>query len=211
MTAPDIEIRRVEGGEDLNRFIRLPWKIYKDYPHWVPPLMRDVRFKLDRAKHPFFEHAEMEMFLATRAGEPVGRIAGIVDNRYNEFHEERTGSFGMFECIDDYGVAQALFTAAETWCRNKRMDRIRGPMNLSMNDECGFLLEGFDSDPVIMMPYTPPYYLDLCQRYGFVKVKDLYAYLKSEVGVADKNRQTHGENQEEGKCRHSPGRHEKVR
>lgn len=186
MISSDVGIHRVEGGKDLTRFIRLPWKIYKDLPHWVPPLMRDVRFRLDRSKHPFFEHAEMEMFLATREGEPVGRIAGIVDNRYNEFHKERTGCFGMFECIDDYSVAQALFMAAETWCRNKGMDRMRGPMNLSMNDECGFLLEGFDSDPAIMMPYTPSYYLDLCQRYGFVKAKDLYAYLKSDVGVAER-------------------------
>ena len=186
MDSPPIEIRKVTDDADLNTFIRLPWKIYRDFPHWVPPLMKDVRFKLDRSRHPFFEHASMELFLAYRGSEAVGRIAAILDDRYNEFHKERTGFFGMFECTRDYEAANGLFSAAETWCKNKGMNLIRGPMNLSMNDECGFLLEGFDSDPVIMMPYTPEYYLDLCEKSGFVKAKDLYAYLKSKVGVEDR-------------------------
>jgi len=183
MASLDIEVIRVETAKDLNRFVRLPWEIYKNDPNWVPPLIRDVKFKLDRAKHPFFDHAKMEMFLAIRGKHVTGRIAAIVDERHNEFHEEHTGFFGMFECIENYDVAQALFSTAENWCREKGMDRIRGPVNLSMNDECGFLLEGFDSSPVIMMTYNPKYYLDFSDRYGFVKAKDLLAFLKGKVGV----------------------------
>ena len=183
MAVADPEIRVVQSRRDLKRFIRFPWRVYRDDPNWVPPLVRDVQFKLDRARHPFFEHARMELYLAIRDSEVVGRIAAIVDDRHNEFHHEHTGFFGMFECVEDFGVAQSLFAAAERWCRGQGMHRLRGPVNLSMNDECGFLLEGFDSPPVIMMPYTRRYYLDFAERYGFVKAKDLYAYLKAEVGV----------------------------
>jgi hypothetical protein len=184
---PDgLVIKRVQNDNELNEFIRLPWQIYKYYPHWVPPLLRDVKFKLNQFKHPFFEHAKIELFIARRGTTIAGRIAAIVDDRYNEFHKERTGFFGMFECVEDYETAKALFASAETWCKNQGMNRMRGPMNLSMNDECGFLLEGFDSDPVIMMPYTPKYYLEFSERYGFVKAKDLYAYLKSDIGVVDR-------------------------
>jgi hypothetical protein len=186
MNSHDFEIQRVKDDKDMNRFIRLPWQIYKNDPHWVPPLIKDVKFKLNRSKHPFFEHARMELFLAIRQTKTLGRIVAIVDYRHNEFHKERTGFFGMFECVEDNNVAKSLFSASEQWCKNEGMNRIRGPMNLSMNDECGFLLEGFDSDPVIMMPYNPKYYLRLCERNGFVKVKDLYAYLKGEVGVVDR-------------------------
>lgn len=184
MTPPDLEIRRITGDEDTERFLRLPWTIYRDSPHWVPPLLKDVRFRLDRARHPFFEHAKMDLFLAMRDGKVLGRIAAVIDDRHNEFHKERTGFFGMFECVNEEAVARGLFAAAEDWVRSHGMNVIRGPMNLSMNDECGFLLEGFDSDPVIMMPYNPTYYLELCDRCGYVKAKDLYAYLKSDVGVA---------------------------
>lgn len=183
MASHDIEVIRVEKAKDLNRFIRLPWEIYKNDPNWVPPLIKDVKFKLDRARHPFFDHAKMELFMAIQGKHVVGRIAVILDERHNEFHQEHTGFFGMFECIENDDVAQALFSTAESWCREEGMDRIRGPVNLSMNDECGFLLEGFDSSPVIMMTYNPKYYLDLSERYGFVKAKDLYAYKKGEVGV----------------------------
>ena len=180
------EIRRIESEQDLRQFVRLPWQIYRDNSYWVPPLIKDVKFKLDRSKHPFFEHAKMELFLASKGTETIGRIAAIVDDRHNEFHKENIGFFGMFECIQDYEVARLLFSSAEGWCKNQGMNRIRGPMNLSMNDECGFLLEGFDSSPVIMMPYNPDYYLDFSERFGFVKAKDLYAYLKGEVGVVDR-------------------------
>ena len=183
MNDGDLEIHRVTSRRDMDRFVRLPWRIYQEDNHWVPPLMKDVRFKLDRTRHPFFEHAEMDLFLASRNKQVLGRIAAIVDHRYNEYHREQTGNFGMFECIEEYNVARSLFSTAEKWCQNQGMNRIRGPMNLSMNDECGCLLEGYDSDPVIMMPYNPGYYLQFLERYGFVKAKDLYAYLKNDIGV----------------------------
>jgi GNAT superfamily N-acetyltransferase len=183
MALPELEIKTIASPREIDRFVRFPWQIYKDDPYWVPPLIRDVKFRLDRSRHPFFDHARMALFTACRGERILGRIAAVVDPRHNQFHHERMGFFGMFECIRDYDVAQALFGAAECWCRDQGMDRIRGPVNLSMNDECGFLLEGFDASPVIMMPYTPPYYLEFCERYGFEKAKDLYAYLKGEVGV----------------------------
>jgi GNAT superfamily N-acetyltransferase len=183
MALPELEIKTIAGPKEIDRFVRFPWQIYKDDPYWVPPLIRDVKFKLDRSRHPFFDHARMALFTACRGGRLLGRIAAVVDERHNQFHDERTGFFGMFECIRDYDVADALFSAAEGWCKEGGMDRIRGPVNLSMNDECGFLLEGFEASPVIMMPYNPRYYLEFCERYGFVKAKDLFAYLKAEVGV----------------------------
>ena len=186
MTSGKTEIRPVTNKTDLKKFIRLPWKIYKDHPHWVPPLIRDVKFKLNREKHPFFEHARMELFVAENGNEIVGRIAAVVNERYNEFHHEKLGFFGMFECVDDLETARLLYTAAEDWCRKEGMDRILGPVNLSMNDECGFLLEGFDLDPAIMMPYTPEYYLKLSEECGYIKAKDLYGYLKGEVGVVER-------------------------
>lgn len=186
MTPHEVAIHRVEPPRDGETFLRLPWQIYRGHPHWVPPLLQDVRFKLDRSRHPFFEHARMELFLARRGPQVVGRVAAIVDDRHNEFHKERTGFFGMFECADDPEAAGALFAAAELWCKDAGMDRLRGPMNLSMNDECGFLLEGFDSDPVLMMPYNPRYYLALAEGYGLAKIKDLYAFLKDGVGVVDR-------------------------
>lgn len=186
MTPENVEIRRVTGEKEMKRFIGFPYKLYRGDPHWVPPLIRDVKLKLDRSKHPFFEHARMELFLAWRRSEVVGRIAAVVDDRHNEFHKEKTGFFGMFECVKDYDVAKELFTAAESWCKDQKMNTMRGPVSLSMNDECGFLLEGFDLDPAIMMPYNPSYYLEFSDRYGLVKAKDLYAYLKSNVGVVDR-------------------------
>ena len=186
MNRNDLEIRRVTSRRDLARFIRLPWRIYQGDPCWVPPLIRDVALRLNRSRHPFFEHASMELFLACRGREVSGRIAAIVDERHNRFHHDRVGFFGMFECIDDLEAARALFRAAETWCGNRGMTRVRGPMNLSMNDECGFLLEGFDAPPVLMMTYTPKYYLDLCEGCDLVKSKDLHAYRKDDVGVLDR-------------------------
>ncbi|MGD8541671.1 MAG: hypothetical protein PVI39_05220 [Desulfobacteraceae bacterium] len=183
MALPALEIKTIASPREIDRFVRFPWQIYKDDPYWVPPLIRDVKFKLDRSRHPFFDHARMALFTACRGERILGRIAAVMDARHNQFHQERTGFFGMFECIRDFDAAQALLAAAEGWCRDQGMDRIRGPVNLSMNDECGFLLEGFDASPVIMMPYNPPYYLEFCERCGFEKAKDLYAYLKGEVGV----------------------------
>jgi GNAT superfamily N-acetyltransferase len=171
-----VEIRKVHTKRDLKEFVRFPWKIYKDDPCWVPPLLLDMKDRLDRRKHPFFEHAEADYFLAYHGPEVVGRIAAILDRNHNECHHEKTAFFGLYESFDDPEVARALIDAAAAWGRDRGMDTLRGPVNLSMNDECAFLLEGFDAPPVVMMPYNPRYYLDLMDACGLVKAKDLFAF-----------------------------------
>jgi hypothetical protein len=171
-------VRKVQTSRDLKDFIRFPWKVYKGDPRWVPPLIMEMKDRLNRRKHPFFEHAEGDYFLACRGPEIVGRIVALVDRNHNESHGERTAFFGLYESLDDLEAARALIDAAAAWGHERGMDRLRGPVNLSMNDECAFLLEGFDSPPVVMMPYNPPYYLTLMEQCGLAKAKDLYAFLK---------------------------------
>jgi GNAT superfamily N-acetyltransferase len=167
----------VAGRLDLRRFLRLPWRIYRGDPHWVPPLLSEQRLLLDRARHPFHQHAEVEYFLARRDGEVVGRVAAILNWRHNEFHRENTGFFGFFECLRDAGVAAALLAKAERWLRERGMDRVVGPTNFSTNEECALLVDGFDAPPVILMPYNPPYYDALLSAAGYAGAKDLLAYL----------------------------------
>lgn len=174
MSAPQLE--RIESRRVLKEFIRFPWTVYRNEPHWVPPLIIEMKEKLDPKKNPFFEHAEMDLYLARRDGRPTGRIAAILDRNHNAFHDEKVVFFGLYESLNDPETAGALLDAVAAWGRERGMDTLRGPMNLSMNDECAFLLEGFDSPPAIMMPYNPPYYLDLMDRCGLVKAKDLYAF-----------------------------------
>ena len=173
----DICIETVNTKKALKAFIVFPWKIYKDDPNWVPPLLMEVRDKLNRKKNPFFEHADMELFLAYKNGKLAGRIAAVIDENHNNTHHERIIFFGMFECIDDFEVAKNLLDHVKAWGIERGMTVLRGPVNLSMNDECAFLIEGFDSPPTIMMPYNPPYYLNLMDKYGMVKAKDLFAFL----------------------------------
>jgi hypothetical protein len=167
----------VEGGSELRDFIDLPWRIYAGYPRWVPPLKKEVRRMLDPRKHPFWEFSERILFLARRGSETVGRIAGIIDSHYNQFHSEKMGIWGFFECADDPEAAAALFSSVETWVRQKGMNFIRGPFSPSTNYETGLLIEGFDYRPVLMMTYNPPYYSKLVESCGFTKEKDLVAFL----------------------------------
>jgi hypothetical protein len=172
-----IEIVVVEGGSELKDFIDLPWNLYAEYPRWVPPLKKEVRRLLDPRRHPFWSSAERRLFLAQRGSQAVGRIAGIIDHRYNEFHGEQMGIWGFFECADDPAAAAALFSAVETWTRRKGMAFVRGPLNPSTNYEVGLLVEGFEYPPALMMTYNPPYYSGLVESCGFVKEKDLIAFL----------------------------------
>ncbi len=172
----DIHIEKVKTKKDLKKFIHFPWKVYRDDPNWVPPLIMDMKEKLNRNKNPFFEHADMDLFLAFKGDELVGRIAAILDENHNKVHDEKTAFFGLYESFDDFEAAQSLLAKATEWGKEKKMEVLRGPMNLSMNDECAFLLEGFDSPPVIMMSYNPRYYLELMEKCGMVKTKDLYAF-----------------------------------
>jgi GNAT superfamily N-acetyltransferase len=163
----------------LREFIELPFTIYRDDPHWVAPLRIAVRELLDREKHPFYTNAQAEFFLARRNGKTVGRIAAILDQNYNRFHDEKTGFFGFFESVDDAAVADALLTRARQWVSDRGAQVLRGPVNPSTNYESGMLVEGFDSDPMVMMTYNPAYYPALMDRIGLRKAKDLLAYLSS--------------------------------
>ncbi len=171
-----VNISAVRSNRDLLRFIKMVWPIYRDDPNWVPPVIADRKKLLNREKNPFYRHAEMEMFLAEREGKVVGRIAAIVNHNHNTIHNDSVGFFGFFESIDDGEVSAALFQAAEAWLAGRGMTSMRGPVNPSMNDEAGLLVEGFDDPPQILMTYNPNYYSALIESFGLRKVKDLYAY-----------------------------------
>jgi len=170
-----IQILDAESGQALKQFINFPWSIYHDDPYWVPPLKSDVR-ELLSLKHPFYNHAERDLFLAVKDGVPVGRIAAVINHRHNEFHAEKTGFFGFFECVQDQEVAKALLDSAENWIRGKGMNQVLGPVNPNTNEECGLLVQNFLSPPFVMMTYNPPYYMELLENAGYNKAKDLYAY-----------------------------------
>jgi len=173
----NIEVRIVSSKKDLMQFIKLPWKIYQDDPHWVPPLILDRKNLLNKKKNPFFKHAEMEMFLAYKDNEVVGRIAAITNENHNKFHDDKTGFFGFFESIDDTEVSKALFTEVEKWLSERGKDTVLGPMNPSTNDGTGLLIEGFNTPPYVMMEHNPKYYGNLVESQGYEKARDLYDWL----------------------------------
>jgi GNAT superfamily N-acetyltransferase len=170
-------VRPIASKQDVNTFVRFLWKIYKNYPAWIPPLMMDRKKLMDRAKNPFYKHTDAEFYLAERDGEIVGRIGAIVNHNHNKEHNENIGFFGFFECINDQTVANTLFDKVKEYLLAHGVTAMRGPANPSVNDEYGLLVEGFDVSPTVMMTYNPPYYIELIEKYGFRKVKDLYAYL----------------------------------
>jgi GNAT superfamily N-acetyltransferase len=176
-----VTVTPVQGKADLKKFIRLPWMIYRGNKVWVPPLMVDVKNMLDRKKNPFYEHSETEEFLARKDGKVVGRICAIWNNNHNQFHDEKCGMWGFFECINDQEVANALFDAAKAWLKDKGADNFRGPFNLTINDTLGLLLDAYELPPVVMCTYNPPYYVDLVQKYGFVKAKDVLAWYRDDT------------------------------
>jgi GNAT superfamily N-acetyltransferase len=172
----EAQLRIAQTKQDLNKFIMFPFELYRNDPYWVPPLIRERKVFVDRSKNPFFKHAEAEFFLAEQDGAVVGTIAAVINHAHNRVHEDKIGFWGMFEVIDDYSTAEMLFAAARDWVKARGMDTIRGPMNLSVNDECGLLVDGFDSAPVVMMTYNPRYYEGFVERFGFGKTMDLFAY-----------------------------------
>ena len=171
-----IEVIEVESKKDLDDFIKFPFNLYSKDPNYVPPLIREVRTNFSDG-NPFFLHATARFFLARKDGKVAGRIAAVINRRHIEFHKEQTGFFGFFESAWDKEVASALLDAAAVSLRKEGMQTLRGPMNFSTNEECGFLLEGFDSSPMLMTPYNPPYYNDLMEKCGLRKSKDLYGYI----------------------------------
>jgi GNAT superfamily N-acetyltransferase len=137
-------------------------------------LRYDIETTLSRTKNPYFEHADAEYFLAERDGEVVGRIAATENRLHNQTHGDRVGFWGWFECIDDQVVADALFAAADAWLRPRGLTVSRGPASFSTNDQCGLLVDGFETRPTLMMPHNPRYYATLAERAGYVKAKDLF-------------------------------------
>ncbi len=183
MPMSEIIIAPVSGKKELETFIRLPWKIYRDFPNWVPPLLFERRKILNTEKNPFYKHAQIELFIAYRGKEPVGRIAAIKNDMHLKYHNDGTGFFGFFECINDKEIASRLFDAAAGWIKARGLKSIMGPANPSSNDDWGLLIEGFEIPPAFMMPYNPPYYIELIESYGFRKEKDLNGYKITDEGV----------------------------
>jgi GNAT superfamily N-acetyltransferase len=175
-----VEVRPVGSRRDLTRFIKLPWRLYRNEPHWVPPLISERRQFLDRERNPFFEHAEAEYLLAWRDGEVVGRISAHIDRNFNEFQQNDWGLFGFFEAEDDPEVSRALLEAAASWLRERGRDRMVGPMDFTTNDECGLLVEGHDRQPMILQGWHHPYYQGLLEssngNAGLTKAMDLYMW-----------------------------------
>ena len=171
-----ITVRKVSSKSELNQFIKFPWRIYKDNKYWVPPLLMEQKTLLDKIKNPFFKGADAEYFLAYRNDEIVGRIAAVKNDVYLKYHNDSSGQFGFFECINDQEVANALFDAAKNWMKEQGLKFMNGPANPSSNDIYGMLIEGFDDSPRLLMPYNPKYYIDLCENYGMKKAKDLFAW-----------------------------------
>lgn len=171
-----IDVHPVRNRSDLKTFVKFPWKIYRDDPEWVPPLIMDRMEFLNRKKNPFFQHSDAELFLVRQHGDVVGRIAAARYERHLEAYNDDTGFFGFFECVNDQEVADALFDGAADWLKSRGLRRMRGPMNFTINDECGLLVDGFDTPHVVMLTHNPSCYPQLVEGHGFQKAQDLYAY-----------------------------------
>jgi GNAT superfamily N-acetyltransferase len=167
-----LDVRPVVSKRDLTTFIKLPWRLYRNDPLWVPPLVSERRQFLDRAKNPWFEHGEAQCFLAFRDGRAVGRVSAQIDRLLNEFQGNEWGLFGFFECEDDPDAAAALLSAAEAWLRARGRERMVGPADFTLNDECGVLVEGFERPPIVLTNWTKPYYPALLEGTGLVKAMD---------------------------------------
>jgi hypothetical protein len=170
-----IRVEPVSDRATLKEFIRLPWKLYHSDPHWIPPLLIERLHTLS-TKNPYFHHARWQCWIAYRGHEPVGRISAQIDDLYLSRYEDRTGFFGLLEAEQEASVFHALFQAAETWLQAQGIANVRGPFNLSINQECGLLVDGFDSPPMIMMGHARPYYAQCVERNAYEKVQDLLAY-----------------------------------
>jgi hypothetical protein len=184
----EVVINKVKNEADKLKFIKFPWKIHKGNPNWVPPMIFDVRNTLNTKKNPLYQHSKLELFLAYRGLEIVGRIAAIVNDNHNKFHNDKVGFWGYFECINDKEVSRALFDAAKEFLLENGMDTMRGPINPSTNDEIGLLINAFDMPAVMLMTYNPEYYISLVEDYGNAKVKDLYAYIVRSSIIKDEKK-----------------------
>lgn len=168
-----MSIRPVRTRRELKRFVKTPFRLHREHPQWVPPLIHERMQFLDRGRNPWFEHGEAELFVAEREGEPVGRISAQVDAEWDRTQGGRDGMFGFFETVDDGEVAGALLGAAEEWLAGRGRERILGPMDFTTNDEVGILIEGFELRPMILQNWHPPFYMRRLDELGYGKAMDL--------------------------------------
>ena len=172
-----VRVEPVATKRDLQAFVQFPFDHYRGNPYWVPPLRRDVRHTLDPDHNAFFEHGNIQPFLARdAAGAVVGRIAGVYNGAHLEKYADGVGFFGFFETVQDYEVAEALLNAVEGWLRPQGLRAVRGPANPSLNDVAGLLVGGFDREPSLLMPYNPSYYVDFLERFGYARAMTMWAY-----------------------------------
>jgi GNAT superfamily N-acetyltransferase len=169
----------------MREFIELPYRLHSTSPVWVPPLRLERRIFLSRRQNPFFTHGDAQLFLAERDGRVVGRVSAHYDQAFNDYHQNRWGMFGFLELEDNPEVLPALLEAAERWLRGKGRDHMVGPMDFTMNDESGVLIEGFDREPMIKQPWHPPYYAQRCEEAGLTKAVDLFMW---ELHISDRTR-----------------------
>lgn len=167
----------IAASPDLADFVKFPFTLYSPDSRWVPPLQKQDQHLLDPGRHPFWQSAERQLFVVRRDNRIVGRIAAIVDHKYNNYAGETCGSFGFFECENDQEAAAQLLAAAGEWNKARGMTFLRGPFNPSANYSCGLLVSGFDQNPAVMMPWNPPYYAALLEHCGLRKEEDLFAYV----------------------------------
>ncbi len=176
-----------QNRSEIRRFIQFPFELYKNNPYWVPPMVSDMRYALNRQKHPFFQHSHADFFLAMDGKQVVGRIAAIDNQRYREFTNENTGFFYFFEVIEDIQVARQLFNAVFDWSAKRGLDKVVGPKGLAQGDGLGMLVEGFQYKPAIGIPYNPKYYQDFTLDSGFEKDLDyLSGYLTTDYQVPER-------------------------
>ncbi|MCH2392725.1 MAG: hypothetical protein MK238_09360, partial [Nitrospinales bacterium] len=192
-----LSVKKVKTSTDKNKFIKLPWKIYGDSPLWVPPLISERKKFLDPSVNPFFKDSKVDLFLVISDNQTVvGRVALIENHVFNKELPEQVGFFGMFEVVNDKQASDLLLDKAEQWCREKKFSKLVGPVSFTTNHECGLLVDGFDTPPVIGIPYNPRYYSDLIESWGLGKYKDLVSlrmdlpkmpeYLESVIGRINK-------------------------
>jgi len=170
-------LRRILTSQDRRKFIKFPFKIYAKDPHWIPPQVSRQKKFIDKRHNPFLRNdSETCFFLLERGKEVVGRIVAIDNFRYRDLYKEQTGFFGFFECIDDYGAAEQLLSAARDWLSERGLHKMIGPTNFTTNDESGLLIEGFDTPPSLAVPYTHRTYPEFFEQFGLTKLKDVLGW-----------------------------------
>jgi len=170
-------LRRILTSQDRRKFIKFPFKIYAKDPHWIPPQVSRQKKFIDKSHNPFLRNdSETCFFLLERGREVVGRIVAIDNFRYRDLYKEKTGFFGFFECVEDYGAAEQLLNAARDWLSERGLHKMIGPTNFTTNDESGIMIEGFDTPPSLAIPYTHRAYPEFLERFGLTKLKDVLAW-----------------------------------